>query len=266
MIGELLVVILIPLCAIVLLCVAFFMWRRSQREDSDVDLLYALTHDISNPLQGILATLANMSSYSLYSVNSEDNWRQDIYSIHMAITHLADVTANFKALALLDAPDFRSQRRLVDMAGIAQKAIISMDSDAEASGVRLTYQGSDTSPRIWGNESDLERVMYNLISNGIKYRDLNQEQNEVVVTVDSDGKAFTIMIEDNGIGIARERLAKIWDAPFQPRTARTIGIEGTGLGLYLVKRIVNKYGGRIDVTSTVNHGTRFSLRFPIADV
>ena len=254
--------LLLTVSGFALLYVAYSLWQKSQVDNADVDLLYALTHDVSNPLQGILATLANMSSYS---IGDEDNWRQDIQSIHATVTHLANVTANFKSLALLDATDIHSQRRLVDMAGIIQKVIISMDTDAEAAGVRLTYQGGDTAPRIWGNESDLERVMFNLISNGIKFRDKSKEQSNVVVTIDEKGSIFSIRVEDNGIGISPERMAKIWDAPFQPRSARTIGIEGSGLGLYLVKRIVEQYGGDIEINSTVGHGTRLTIQFPIAE-
>ena len=251
--------------SIALVFVGWSIWRLASASKShDVDLLYALTHDMSIPLQEILATLANMKAYMPHN---ELQLKQDIDSIYQATSYLTELTANFKSLSLLDSPDGMEQSRLVDLAGIAQRVIIRLGSNAERAHVRLTYQGSDTAPKIWGNESDLERMLYNLIHNGIKYRDEAVAQSEVVITLsrDSNGSDMLLLeVEDNGIGMSAHRVATVGDRPFQPRSAQTIGIHGTGFGLYLVKRIIDKYNGQIEVDSQTGRGTRFSIRFPIA--
>ena len=250
------------------LCAAgWWLWRAGREESTiDINLLYSLSHDISNPLQGMLATLTNMAAHSESTTGADmSRWKQDIASLHVTVSHLAKLTADFKLLALLDSPDFLVQNRVIDLAGVAQKSIIAMDAAATSAGVRLTYQGPDRSPRIWGNESDLERVVVNLIQNGIKYSDTSKSQSEVVITLDLADGHLLLSVEDNGIGISETRLKRLWDKPFQPRSAQTIGIEGTGLGLYLVKRTVDKHNGTIQVESTAGQGTKFVLRFPVAD-
>ena len=264
--GNGLLALLLLLCGAIVAWISWLLWQVAvQLPESDVDLLYALTHDISNPLQGILATLANMKAYS---PDDETQWKQDIESIHTATSYLTELTANFKSLSLLDSPEIHGQSRLVDMAGIIQSVIISLGNTAERENVRLTYQGNDTSPKVWGNESDFERVLNNLVHNGIKYKSKDVEQSEVVITVRSEeerwNKTLLIEVEDNGIGISDRRVMTIWERPFQPRSARTIGIHGSGLGLYLAKKIIDRYHGTITVDSQIGRGTRFIIRFPIA--
>lgn len=257
--------LLLGLSGLIVAWISWSLWQAAARPpEPDVDLLYALTHDISNPLQEILATLANMTASA---PQDERLWKQDIESIHSATSHLAELTANFKSLALLDSPDIHGQSRVVDMAGLVQSVIINMGNMAEREGVRLTYQGKDTSPKIWGNESDFERVLNNLVNNGIKYRNQEAAQSEVVITVrcaeKSPKSTLLVEVEDNGIGMSERRVATIWARPFQPRSARTIGIQGTGLGLYLAKKIIEKYHGKVSVDSQIGRGTRFVMRFPI---
>ena len=263
--GTTLLAVVLAVLGFLTLGIAWRLWHLGAigTEQTESDLLYALTHDISNPLQSILATLANMSAYPF---QDEERWRRDLSSIRTTISHLVAVTANIKALALLNSVDYLGQRSMVDMAGVVQRVIIASDSEAEKAGVRLTYQGDDFAPPIWGNSSDLERAVYNLIGNGIKFRNPNVNQSEVLVTVAEDQGKLTVTVDDNGLGMSRSRRRHALEARFQPRSVRTIGIEGTGLGLYLVKRTVEKYGGTVTLDSVLGQGTTVRMRFPIAQV
>ncbi|HSX84965.1 MAG TPA: ATP-binding protein [Cellvibrio sp.] len=114
-------------------------------------------------------------------------------------------------------------------------------------------------PKVSGNISQMQLLFSNLISNAIKYNDSKRplvkiyggEQNETGVCV---------IIEDNGIGIPPDKVTAIF-APFE-RLHREDQYSGSGLGLSIVKRIMQSHGGRIQVASTLGEGTRFILQFP----
>lgn len=104
----------------------------------------------------------------------------------------------------------------------------------------------------------LSVIINNLVSNAIKYRDVNKERNELVVTVDIGETDLTLDFRDNGIGIAREYVPKIFEMFFRA-TERS---EGAGLGLYIVRETVDKLHGTIEVRSAIGEGTTFHVKLP----
>lgn len=114
-------------------------------------------------------------------------------------------------------------------------------------------------PQIQGNLSQLQLLFTNLISNAIKYN--HSEHPKVTISAqESDAQFYTIVVEDNGIGIPQEKLSSIF-TPFE-RLHRADQYPGSGLGLSIVKRIVQSHQGRISVTSREGEGSRFLLKFP----
>jgi len=101
----------------------------------------------------------------------------------------------------------------------------------------------------------IEQAIYNLIENAIKYT------NEGKITVQSyTKKDITVVeIEDTGIGIPQEDLPKIWDRFYRVDQSRTRKTGGTGLGLYVVKNIIESHGGQIRASSIENKGSIFTI-------
>lgn len=104
----------------------------------------------------------------------------------------------------------------------------------------------------------LSVVLNNLISNSIKYRDIRKKQQFIKIIAHVTPAMAKIEFSDNGIGIQKELLNKIFDMFFRA----TEKSEGAGLGLYIVKETVDKLGGRISTISNIGHGTHFSLEIP----
>ena len=101
------------------------------------------------------------------------------------------------------------------------------------------------------------QVIANLLDNAVKY---NRPRGRVDVRAEIIGDDVVIAIADNGEGISESDLPRIWDRLFRSDRCRTE--KGLGLGLSLVKAIVEAHGGRITVTSDIHHGTQFRLRLP----
>ncbi len=109
--------------------------------------------------------------------------------------------------------------------------------------------------------SDLTRVriiLNNLISNAIKYRSLSREQSFIAVEVVATNDKAIITVEDNGEGIPQAKLSNIFDMFFRA----TENSQGSGLGLYIVKNVIDKLGGKISVDSKENQGTIFKVELP----
>jgi hypothetical protein len=114
---------------------------------------------------------------------------------------------------------------------------------------------------IKADQTSLMRILINLISNAIKYGKMN---GWIKISVYKQDNYVVGSIEDNGIGIAMENLPKIWNRFYQVNTARSAGDEhGTGLGLAMVKWMIEYHGGTITVDSKLGRGSTFVFRLPI---
>ena len=112
---------------------------------------------------------------------------------------------------------------------------------------------------LTGSRIMLYRVMSNLLENAAKY---NREHGSVTVVTGRDGDAVVVEITDTGIGIQEEELSHIFEPFYRVDQSRSRAVGGAGLGLSLVKDIVEKHGGEITVKSVIGEGTTFMLRFP----
>lgn len=113
---------------------------------------------------------------------------------------------------------------------------------------------------IYTDPRELESVYENLLSNAIKY---TEDGGEIVVEGTIENDAFCVSIRDSGIGIAVEELPHIFDKFYRVRSRETRMVVGTGLGLPIVKGIIDAHGGAIDVESDVGKGTTFTVKLPL---
>lgn len=112
-----------------------------------------------------------------------------------------------------------------------------------------------------GREVDFERLFLNLIDNAIRY---SPENSQVLVETLINEEFFVFKVQDRGIGIAEEDQNKIFDEFFRSENAKKTVAFGTGLGLSLVKQIVENYQGEITVTSQLNQGTTITVKLPMS--
>lgn len=104
------------------------------------------------------------------------------------------------------------------------------------------------------------QVLHNVIYNSIKYCN---ENGEIKVVVSYDNHYLNVMVNDNGVGIAKDDLPFIFNRFYRAEKARTSNVSGSGLGLSIVKDIVGKHKGMIDISSKVNEGTTVLIKIPI---
>lgn len=153
-----------------------------------------------------------------------------------------------------------SHRELKDSKQLFGKILDKLRPLAEGKQIKLKV-GKIPCERIRVDEGQIERVMQNLISNAVKY---SPENSVVRVSFHKWGKVLRINVKDNGIGISKEGLPLVFDQFYTEDKSRSSG-NSQGVGLYVVKEIIEEHGGQVGVKSKKGKGSRFYVTLPIEE-
>jgi len=225
-------------------------------EDGRRRFLRRLDHEIKNPLTALRTALVNVRESQI-----EDERQRATENAGRAVERLIRLLADLRKLSDLGARPL--ERLTVDVPELLQEMV-------DAAKSLPTYQGREVNlliskvpspfPPVTGDRDLLSLAVYNLVENALKF---TPEGEAVEVRALEDGQAIVIEVADSGSGIPPDELSKIFEELYRGENAR--GIEGSGLGLALVQRIVELHGGKILVRSTQTdpRGTVFTLRLPV---
>ena len=151
---------------------------------------------------------------------------------------------------------------IFDINHAIRKAIASMEGNCREKGITFDMISSSRNLMVNADLDRIQQVLYNLIDNAIKF-----SPRDSVITIETSSRhelAF-ISVKDNGVGIAKENINKIWDRFYKTDTSRGKDKKGTGLGLSIVKEIIQAHGTNIDVISTEGVGTEFIFTLNLAE-
>ena len=149
--------------------------------------------------------------------------------------------------------------RLIDAAAVLRGAIAMVDAVAREHGVLVENHLDDTPLRVYADPQRLQQVFLNLLTNGCKY---NKRGGELVVSSEWSAGGLVVNFADTGVGIAPEDLPDL-GRPFKRVGPQAASVRGTGLGLYIVRLILDRMGATLDVKSEPGLGSCFSVRLPI---
>lgn len=150
------------------------------------------------------------------------------------------------------------ERERFDLLEMVQNVVERYQSQAEMAGVQLQILRSDK-PAVEANRDQIEQVLINLVDNAIKY---TPDGGEINIRVMNNSNHVTVEIEDTGIGILSQDLARLWERFYRADRARSRQSGGTGLGLSIVKHIVEAHGGSVGVESEYGQGSVFHFTLP----
>lgn len=216
-------------------------------------LIDALSHDIRQPLSAIV--LLSDALINAYDKQNTPQFRKYIATLKASSNAMRDLVKDFIAVSE-DQPELEGEPIRVNIENIAQDVIISLKSEIFDKGISIStdFQTSE----IIFSRNNLRSVLYNLLRNSIKYKKVGKPLKILISTVKKDDHVV-LQVKDNGIGIAEEHQEDI----FHKSTRVSHKIEGTGMGLYIIKRMLKNNGGSIEVESQLGKGSTFSVCFPV---
>lgn len=219
------------------------------------------TADASHDLRTPLAVILSESEYAL--ADPESDREAALLTIHERAARMSDLVNGLLMLSRADEGKAMARER-VDLSELTELVSEEMRDVAQEDGVGLQIE-VEPGLFVMGDETMLMRVLINLIENAVRYRDAVNPEPRVDVKLKKEEDWAVLTVADNGIGIAPEHLEKIWERFYRVDAVRSFEQSGAGLGLALVKAIVERHGGAAQVVSELGAGTEFRLRFPRAE-
>ena len=171
---------------------------------------------------------------------------------------------NRMVLALFDISRIESgqlalERRIMDLGALLRQVVDELQSALEERVIEL--QRPEQPCMIQGDELRLQQVFHNLLQNAIKYSPL---ETPIVVRLSSDEAQVCVEVQDRGIGIPQSALPKLFDRFYRADNVQAGSAMGLGIGLYVVKEIVDLHGGEVTVRSIEGQGSTFTVCLPLA--
>jgi two-component system phosphate regulon sensor histidine kinase PhoR len=237
--------------------------KQREMEQAKSDFTSMIVHDLRGPLSGIQGTLEFVLSQegsrmdAMYTDLLQEAQRESERMMNL-INELLDFSK-------IQTGNFSVESEPVRVAGVLKRAVRSLQSVATRDEVfLLTAHGRDV-PQIIGSVEKLTQAVINLISNSLKFtpkRGLISVGAQIVRNGEHP-EAIVVTVTDTGMGIKAQELQQIWEKYKQSGNKSLRGGGGTGLGLYIVKQIVEAHGGEVSVASIEGVGTSMVLKLPV---
>jgi signal transduction histidine kinase len=216
----------------------------------------ALAHDIKTPLNVILGH-AELLAGDYGSQASPTDKLSSIICIRKNIDGIVKLITDFLAVSKLETLKLDSAKNLVQMNAIAEDVVLGQMVTARDKNLNLTLDLDKKLKPMLGDNDQMQRALGNLVGNAIKF---TPPGGSITVTSRMIKNDISIKVTDTGCGIPKEEIAGLF-AEFK-RLKGTTNIEGTGLGLFIVKTIVQAHNGTVAVESNESVGTTFTMLLP----
>ncbi len=227
--------------------------RELERSNADLSqFAYMASHELQQPLRMVEKFGAILAEE--YSAHLGSDGTELLETVIEGASRMQDLIDDLLALSRIDTEGGEMQQ--VDSNQVLHEAILSIEDLIDENDASIR---SDRLPQVWGDHQQLVQLWRNLISNAIKFR--REETPEIAISAEQTADDWVFSIEDNGIGIEAEELEGIFVIfrRLQPE------LPGTGIGLSISKRIVERHGGRLWAESIPGEGSRFRFSLPKTD-
>ncbi len=237
--------------------------QQREAEQAKSDFTAQIVHDLRGPLSGIQGTLEFVLSQEGLKLDSVySDLLQEAYREGERMMGLINEILDFSKI---QSGSFVVEREPVRVAGVLKRAVRSLQSVASRDEVFLLSAHGRDVPQIIGSVEKLTQAVINLISNSLKFtpkKGLISVGAQIVRNGDAP-EAIVITVTDTGMGIKAEEIDSLFQKYKQSATKSLRGGGGTGLGLYIVKQVVEAHGGEVSVASIEGVGTSMVLRLPV---
>jgi two-component system phosphate regulon sensor histidine kinase PhoR len=249
---------------VVLLVVIFFfvytllvILRQRRLSEVQKDFINNMTHEFKTPIStiaistqvlkdpGIVQFPERLLNYATIIENENQRLKQQVERVLQ--------------MARIEKEDLGLKKEKLDFHELINEAVKNKSFQTAQASIQLKLEATTSTTTV--DKLHMVNVLYNLLDNAIKY---NNRKPEIQLATFTHNKMLQIEILDNGIGIHKDNLKKIFNRFYRVPTGNLHDVKGFGLGLSYVKRIVEAHAGKILVSSVPEHGSRFTILLPLA--
>jgi len=220
------------------------------------DMIRYAAHDLRNPLSIIMGYL---SLLNLDRDQLSERYISYFNMMELSGKKMQHIIDDIQLTEDIEISAAQPPNETIDLTFLVQLVMFDYEDDALAKQIDLSATIAIIAAHVIGDLNQLQHAMSNLVSNAVKY---TPPGGKICVRLDQEGKNFRFQIVDNGIGITDDDQASIWRPFYRVRSKDTIDIDGTGLGLFMVKRIIDRHNGSVYLQSEIGKGSVVGFTLP----
>ncbi|KLO24290.1 hypothetical protein X275_00400 [Marinitoga sp. 1197] len=233
--------------------------RLKKLDQMKTEFLSTVSHELRTPLAAIKAYSESIvDSLEILDMETLKDFMETILNEANHLQNLLDEILDFSRLEMKTINIKKEEFSINDL---IEEIYLSNKNKAEINGVKMYRVLPKEKIIVNLDRTRLKQILSNLIDNAIKYSDKRKDMRFIKITVKDEKDKVLILVEDNGIGIAKEHHEKIFEKFYRVDSSLTYEISGTGIGLSVVKELVEIQGGKIWLKSVEGKGTRFYIEF-----
>lgn len=229
--------------------------QQEQSEQKKKELLANISHDLKTPMTSIIGYVEGLLDGV---ANTPQKQRHYLEVIHAKSLSLNELLEELFLYTKLDSGEMSLKLKKLDLSELVKQTLTQAAKEQDFE-LRLVILAQPLN--ILGDAFQLKRVLTNLLQNSLKFADPTKEKCCITVKLSRADKLARLDFSDNGIGIAKEELDYVFERFYRVDKARSI--KGSGLGLSIVKQIIDKQQGKVELTSQLHVGTTVSIYLPL---
>ena len=234
--------------------------KADMERKTKTDFMNRMSHDLRTPINGILGMIHVIRK----SWNNQEKLEDSVDKIEISTRHLMDLVNDVLDMSKLESGHLTVHEEPFDLEDLMKEVAVLMQGQLEETGIiHRKHRENMQHTMLKGDALQLQRIMMNLFGNAVKYNKKNGTIDTYVTEISCDGKnvLYEFRIEDSGIGMSREYMEHELFQPFtQEKADARTQYKGTGLGMSIVKGLIDRMNGTISVRSTPGEGSEFTFR------
>lgn len=220
------------------------------------DFVANVSHELRTPLTSIKGFIETLEDGA---INDTKNAMRFVSIIKKHADRLENIINDLLSLSELELQKDAINKTDFDLKNLVEEIVLGFGHSLSAKNHKLTLDSHGRNFILRADADRIEQVFVNLIDNAIKY---TREGGQIDVSLLEEDETITASIQDNGIGIAKEHLDRVFERFYRVDKARSRELGGTGLGLSIAKHIISAHNGKIHIESEVGRGTKVTLTLP----
>jgi two-component system phosphate regulon sensor histidine kinase PhoR len=230
-----------------------------QLETMRKEFVANVSHELKTPLTSIKGFVETLRGGAIDDTRVRDRFLE---IVDLEAGRLSALINDLLVLSEIERRTEEGPREPIDLLQVVSDVVLMLEDKASVKSIDLVRILPSAIPLLTGNPNWMKQMLINLVDNAIKY---TPEGGRIVIKIEVDAKNYRFSVRDNGIGISREHLGRLFERFYRVDKARSRDEGGTGLGLAIVKHIVLAFDGDISIQSEPGRGSEFMVRIPRTD-